>query len=84
MSQEHDATLLIDEEYAREIAKLETWVNPFEAPEGNIPLKFNDGPNKLNVHKNKIISHVKRNIRRHLPEMDFHIPTDLLMVGKYQ
>lgn len=76
MSQEHDATLIIDQEYAREIEKLETWVNPFEAPEGNIPLLFNEGPNPLNVHKNKIIHHVKRNIRLHLPQMDCHMPTD--------
>ena len=76
MSQEHDATMLIDEEYAREIEKIEPLPNPYAAPEGNIPLKFHDGTNKLNVHKNKIIHHVKRNIRLQLPQMDCHLPTN--------
>ena len=61
-----DAAIAIEEPVSRP--------NPFEGPEGNVPIKF--GEHSLNVHKNAIIANVKRNIRRQLPQLDCYMPTD--------
>ncbi len=49
-------------------------VNPFAGPEGNFPLSFGTG--SLNVSRETIIENVRSNLRRHVPQLNVHAPTD--------